>query len=349
MKDRNQPILSVIIPCYNCAPVIVRCLNSIDCSDAEIIVVNDGSTDNSADVIAEYIRRVNSEERIVKSVRLVNKPNGGVSSARNFGIEEAHGKYISFIDADDYIVRGGLERIVNIAEEYEADVVKFKNINVSGTAPQDMSSVADVPIQVEQTTGIGVLQRYDISDYVVWDGIYRRSVIADNHIRFMTDLCLREDDTFMGMLYCHVNTVVVTDLQLYRYVSCSSFSSVHNQNVEKQRKLIMSGLLATQHRSHYVKQHCPQAMKLERLKYMRWVCTPRQALQAEMSYAEYRTLLKEFEKEEVYPLDYAWIKTAGWDYAWQPYIKRVIVTFFINHPAIGWRVMSIWYKRSKNK
>ena len=86
----NSPLLSVIIPMYNCAPVIVRCLDSIDYYDCEIIVVNDGSKDTGAEIVEKYAATH-------PNVRLINKSNGGVSSARNLGIQEAVGKYISFI------------------------------------------------------------------------------------------------------------------------------------------------------------------------------------------------------------------------------------------------------------
>lgn len=335
-----MPILSIIIPMYNCAPVIERCLESVDYPDCEIIVVNDGSKDNGADVVEQYAATH-------PHVRLINKSNGGVSSARNLGIDEAKGKYISFIDADDYIVRDGMKRIIEIAEEYNADVVKFKNKNVNNTSALDTSSVADFPITLINTTGEGVLQRHDISDYIVWDGIYRRSVIIENRIRFMTDLCLREDDTFMGMLYCHANIVVATNLPLYRYVSASSYSSTHNQPIQKQRRLIISGLKAAQHRGHYVQEHKPEVMSLERLKYMRWVCSVRNAISAQYTYKEYKDLLNEFRKEKIYPLDYSWIKTAGWDYAFKPYMKRVLQTFMINNPWLVWLPAKWYYSKRK--
>lgn len=335
-----MPLLSVIIPMYNCAPVIVRCLDSIDYQDCEIIVVNDGSKDTGAEIVEKYAATH-------PNVRLINKSNGGVSSARNLGIQEAVGKYISFIDADDYIVSGGLERIVTLAEEHNADVVKFKNINVIDTSEQDKSSVSETPISIEITTGDGVLKRHDISDYIVWDGIYRRTIIVENNVLFKTDLCLREDDTFMGMLYCHANIVIATDLPLYRYVSASNYSSTHNQPIEKQRKLIISGLKASQHRGHYVQEHKPEVMQLERLKYMRWVCTVRNAISAQLTLKEYRALLNDFRKEDVYPLDYAWIKTAGWDYAIKPYMKRVLQTFMINNPWLVWLPAKWYYSRRK--
>ena len=335
-----MPLLSVIIPMYNCAPVIVRCLDSIDYQDCEIIVVNDGSKDNGAEIVEKYAATH-------PNVRLINKSNGGVSSARNLGIQEAVGKYISFIDADDYIVSGGLERIVTLAEEHNADVVKFKNKNVIDTSEQDKSSVSETPINIEITTGDGVLKRHDISDYIVWDGIYRRTIIVENNVLFKTDLCLREDDTFMGMLYCHANIVIATDLPLYRYVSASNYSSTHNQPIEKQRKLIISGLKAAQHRGHYVQEHKPEVMQLERLKYMRWVCTVRNAISAQLTLKEYRALLDEFRKEGIYPLDYAWIKTAGWDYAIKPYMKRVLQTFMINNPWLVWLPAKWYYSKRK--
>ena len=340
MQDSNvnSPLLSVIIPMYNCAPVIVRCLDSIDYPDCEIIVVNDGSRDNGAEVVEQYVATH-------PHVRLINKPNGGVSSARNLGIQEAIGKYISFIDADDYIVSGGLERIVTLAEEHNADVVKFKNKSVQDSSELDKSSVSDIPMNIEITTGDGVLNRHNISDYIVWDGIYRRTVIIENNILFKIDLCLREDDTFMGMLYCHANVVIATDLPLYRYVSASNYSSTHNQSVEKQRRLIISGLKAAQHRGHYVQEHKPEVMRLERLKYMRWVCSVRNAISAQLTLKEYLALLDEFRKEGVYPLEYAWIKAAGWDYALKPYMKRVVQTFMINHPRLIYPLAKWYYNR----
>ena len=108
--NNNSPLLSVIIPLYNCAPVIYRCLDSIDYDNAEIIVVNDGSTDNGKELVEKYTENH-------PFVRLINKHNGGVSSARNIGIEQAKGRYIVFVDADDYLSQGGLTRVIKLAEQ----------------------------------------------------------------------------------------------------------------------------------------------------------------------------------------------------------------------------------------
>lgn len=330
-------LLSVIIPVYNCAPVIERCLNSIDYPDAEIIVVDDGSTDESVDVLKKYIEGHSN-------VCLIQKENGGVSSARNVGIEAANGKYLMFVDADDYIVRGGIKRIVQLAEDHDADVVKFSFRTMSAEAKDDKDSIES--LHMTETVYEGAfepLKRNDIPDYLVWDGIYRRSIIKDNNLRFQEDLCLHEDDVFMGELYCHTEKVVVTDLPLYRYVKASSHSSTHNQNIQKQRRLIESGYIAAGYRSRYVQIYCPEAIPLECLKYMRWVCTPRTALEAGYMLKEYKNVLNKFKEQKCWPLDYKWIHAARLDWSWKIRMKWRIKTFLTNHPGLAY----ILLKKSK--
>ena len=142
IDNRNNILLSIIIPCYNCSPVIIRCLDSIDYPDAEIIIVDDGSTDNSAQVVTDYAQ-------VHTNVHLIQKENGGVSSARNVGIEAANGKYLMFVDADDYLVPGGIKRIIELAEEKKADVVKFSFRKVKNDTPQDVVSVSDSSISID--------------------------------------------------------------------------------------------------------------------------------------------------------------------------------------------------------
>lgn len=334
----NNYTLSVIIPMYNCGAVIVRCMDSIDFPDAEIIVVNDGSTDNGAEMVADYMT-------LHSNVRLINKSNGGVSSARNMGIDEAHGKYIVFVDADDYLAQGGLNRIIDLAEQYEADIVKYTFRSLPSDAPCIYNSVADTDMSVEVISGFAeALNRYDISDYHIWDAVFRTDTIRRNNVRFCTDLHLREDDAFMGAFYSVCSQVVITNLPLYNYYTSSYFSHTHSQSVERQRVLIQSGLLAIRHRRQFIAEHCPdREFYLERYKYMRWVCSVKNAIEAQLTYKEYLALLEAFRKEGAYPLSYKWIKYAGWDYAWKPYLKRVIHTFMINHPGLGFPIEKIIY------
>ncbi len=334
----NSTLLSVVIPMYNCAPVITRCLDSIDYPEAEIIVVNDGSKDNGAEVVNEYsIAHPN--------VRLIKKENGGASSARNLGIQEAKGKYIAFIDADDFWFPNGIARIVELAEKEDADIVKYIIRHVENGQQLPQLDLANYAMHTEIIEGRGkALERCDISDYHVVDAVFKRSVIIDNNIRFQTDLHLHEDDVFMGMFYCHASKVVSTDLPLYCYIRSSDYSSTHHQSLERQRILINSGYLAAQHRSAYVQKHYPQAMPLERLKYMRWVKQPKDAIAARLSLTEYKAVQNEFRKIGVWPLQYKYINISYWWASPKYKMKLAIKVWLINHPGIAYLILN----RGKN-
>ena len=108
--------ISVIIPVYNCEKFIEKCLQSLvnqTLTDIEIILVNDGSTDNSQKIIEKF-----SDTRI----KLINKKNGGQSSARNVGLDVANGEYIGFIDSDDWVDSDFFEKLYNTAKKYNADI-----------------------------------------------------------------------------------------------------------------------------------------------------------------------------------------------------------------------------------
>lgn len=129
----NGPLISVIIPIYNMEPYLARCLNSVlenDYSELEIICVNDGSKDKSLEILREYARK---DARI----RIVDKENGGLSDARNKGMEIATGEFISFLDADDYIHPQFFEILADVQREKDADVVAcmFQSISVFAPVP----------------------------------------------------------------------------------------------------------------------------------------------------------------------------------------------------------------------
>ena len=324
--------LSIIIPVYNCASVVVRCLESIDYPDAEIIVVDDGSQDDSGQRVLEYASSH-------PNVTLIRKENGGASSARNRGIEAATGEYLMFIDADDFIAPDGLNKVVELARSTHADVVKYKIVSVTDHGKNEAESLRDYAMRIETIQGVGAaLSRYDISDFHVVDALFRRSLIIENGLRFHTDLRLREDDVFMGEFYCHASTVVVTDLPLYQYVRSSPQSSTHKQSIEIQRSLIESAYRAIDYRFNYVKNYHPDALPLERLKYMRWVCAPKTAIRAGYSLDEYKQVLQKFKEYNCWPLDYRWIRVAGFDYSFRSKMKHTVKTFLCNHPGLAYLV-----------
>ena len=118
MSSKN-PMVSIVIPIYNVEIYLKKCIDSIlnqSFDDFEIILVNDGSKDSSLDICNEYLKK---DTRI----NLVNKTNGGLSSARNAGLNVAKGKYISFIDPDDCINENYFNILINKAEMNDCDVI----------------------------------------------------------------------------------------------------------------------------------------------------------------------------------------------------------------------------------
>ena len=115
-----MPRLSVVVPVYNVAPYLPECLDSLlnqSYHDLEILAVNDGSTDESLSILREY------EEKAAGKLKVFTKENGGLSDARNFGMEKAEGKYLLFVDSDDFVHPDFCRKMVETAEEENLDLV----------------------------------------------------------------------------------------------------------------------------------------------------------------------------------------------------------------------------------
>lgn len=267
--------------------------------------------------------------------KYIYKPNGGVSSARNLGLELAQGKYIMFIDADDYLSRcGGIDLLTNLAIQENADVVKFKsryvrNASVKSLCEEDVS-------KYEYKTYNGraqALKYYNISDYVVWDGLYKRSIIEDNHIRFKEDLCLHEDDVFMSEIFSNCYKCLYVDIHLYRYICESANSSTHRQNIERQRLLIKSSINAIIYRKQAIVKYLnDMPLPLERYKYMRYVFDAFNRMHSCSYYTKdkFINIVKIFIELDCYPLSYKWIHIAQKKYTF----KIIVKTFLYNHPNL---------------
>lgn len=113
-----QPKISVIVPVYNTDKYLSKCLDSIlnqTLRDIEVIIVNDGSKDNSQQIIDDYSRKDNR-------ITSINKKNGGLSDARNFGIDVANGEYLAFVDSDDYIDLNMFEKMYDLSQKHQSEI-----------------------------------------------------------------------------------------------------------------------------------------------------------------------------------------------------------------------------------
>lgn len=181
-------IFSIIVPIYNVEKYIEQCLVSIleqSYKNLEIILVNDGTKDNSMKVIEKYL----SDSRI----KVINKENGGLSSARNTGLEVANGDYIAFVDSDDWVDIDNLIKLYEIARANDLDLI--------------MGNVREYPsnkvLQLEKYSGIKsgielfeeMLRKKEYLE-TVWKCIYKKEFLQKNNLKFIQGL-LHEDTPFM--------------------------------------------------------------------------------------------------------------------------------------------------------
>ena len=208
-----MPKVSVIIPVYAVEAYLSDCLDSVLHQSFplwEAICVDDGSTDHSAEILADYAAK---DERI----RMVSQPNGGLSSARNAGIGAATGDYILFLDGDDWLEPDALETI-NRSLDGE-DMVCF-----SGRRYLEASkSFNDADQLLEKTYASGMeyydenaLQRRDFAFVCVVLRAYKRSFLLENNLRFKEGI-FHEDNLFTPMACCFAKKVRVINASLYVY------------------------------------------------------------------------------------------------------------------------------------
>lgn len=188
----EQPLLSIIIPVYNAKRYLPICLDSIleiDSDEIEIILVDDGSTDGSAEVCDQY-------QKIQPFIKTIHQKNAGPSSARNRGLMLASGKYIAFFDSDDHISPAALEHTLHSIKKYpEADfwVSDFFRVADNGIV---LDKVFQIPDTIEPIQGKGYLRRFlQNRDCVwnVWRYIFDRDFLLKNDMRFIEGVSCAED------------------------------------------------------------------------------------------------------------------------------------------------------------
>lgn len=214
--------VSIVIPIYNVEKYLEKCVESVvnqTYNKLEIILVNDGSNDSSG-ILAENLAKLD------KRIKVFTKKNGGVSSARNFGLEKSTGKYIMFIDPDDYIELNMIENMIYLAEENGSDMVicgyYFENHYKTIKSNINIDQFAVNYIEAEYRNIIEMKKNMvDIWDtslmYNVWNKIYRKDLIIENNIKF-SDKKMGEDLEF-NINYLNICTsMYITSKCFYHYI-----------------------------------------------------------------------------------------------------------------------------------
>lgn len=206
--------ISVIIPVYNTENYIKKCLISLanqKMQDFEVIIVNDGSTDNSKEIIQECIDR-----NIIQNIIYLEKENGGLSDARNYGVKQAKGEYIFFLDSDDYVDDNLFSSLEECIDE-GIDLIKFKmkTVDLKG----DIIEKKDGPV-FEQCTGAEAFEKLVTHDSfleVACIYLYKREFFIKNDFKYAVGL-YHEDFGLTPFIISCANTVVSLDIYGYNYL-----------------------------------------------------------------------------------------------------------------------------------
>lgn len=209
-----SPKVSFIVPVYNTQDFLPRCFDSLlgqTCSDIEIIVVNDGSPDGSAAIIGEYACE---DSRI----RVVEKLNGGLSSARNAGMDVAHGDIIDFVDSDDYVESNLAEFLVDTFVREQPEIVVFgAECEPVELASKRIQQLLSPEARVFESFDPVLLFSANAQPYV-WRAAYSRELIEREALRFAENVRFAEDVVFQFESYPLSAKTVLAPEKLYHYV-----------------------------------------------------------------------------------------------------------------------------------
>lgn len=208
-----SPKYSVIVPIYNSEKTLRRCLDSIINKESielnsEFILINDGSIDTSLSICEEYSERFDC-------VIVIDKPNGGVSSARNAGLDKANGKYILFVDSDDYMPLNAFEEIDRTVGTNTIDFIQFSGCVDNGIEKKEFVREAVYASSREALFPLIVDSMCKKMINGPWAKLYRRDIIEDNHIRFHEGLSIGEDRSFNIVYSLFVQNYIVSGIVAY--------------------------------------------------------------------------------------------------------------------------------------
>lgn len=215
MYNDFRPEISVIVPVYNAEEYIERCLNSLLEQDFtkgyEIIVIDDGCTDKTPEIVKEIAREHDF-------VHVFSQKNGGISAARNAGLSHARGKYVLFTDSDDFAERRYLSAMYDAAERSGADITccNYRNVNADNTIGIGCI-FRHRPGVFGSSEMLGALLRDITVRSYIWNKMFRRELFDKNNITFPLGQYF-EDVRTMPRLFYHADKIAVIKDELYNYV-----------------------------------------------------------------------------------------------------------------------------------
>ena len=260
------PKISIIIPVYNTEPFLSSCLTSCirqTLFDIEIVCVNDGSTDGSEKILQEFAR---ADFRI----QIINKPNGGLSSARNAGILNSAGEMILFLDSDDNLEPDACEIVWQEVRERQPDIVVFgtNTFPMTPAAPAWYKNNLSVQKKRYSDFSPNVLFKQTGSWPFVWRQAYNRSFLSENDLLFDETIRFGEDTVFQLEAFPHGSkfSFIPDKIYNYRWFRPNSLMEQYNSRLEEKR---LQHLVVAETISRYWKEH--GWLDSYRLDYLNWM------------------------------------------------------------------------------
>ena len=227
-----QELISIIVPIYKVEKYLNKCIESIlnqTYSNLEIILIDDGSPDKSRDICDFY---KNKDSR----VKVIHKKNEGVSKARNIGLDISKGKYIMFVDSDDYIDKSMVKDLYKLITEQSADVAIGGVIDIDENNNQINMSKKKATFTINQLEAIKELLDEKYFNSVCWGKLYKSNLWENK--RFSKDSKIAEDLEILYEVFERVQKVVVNTEKCYYYYTIRQNSVTHQEYNEEWKKAI---------------------------------------------------------------------------------------------------------------
>lgn len=227
IKDLNKnPKVSIIIPVYNIAPYLERCLESVryqTYKELQIIIIDDGSTDQTGQIADSFAEKD-------KRFHVIHKENRGVSAARKTGLEQAVGEYIGFVDGDDYIEPEMYEKLVGLAVEYDADIAHCGYQMVFPDRVDLYHGTKRLKVQ-DTYTGVKDLLEGTLVEPGLVNKIYRHKLFED--VEYDENIVINEDLLLNYFLFHRSEKAVFIDVPYYHYMVRKNSASTSDWNEHK--------------------------------------------------------------------------------------------------------------------
>lgn len=219
MKNENRIKLSFIVPVYNMERYLEMCIDSIlaqDVEQSEIILVDDGSTDESIFLCDKYAKQY-------ENIKVIHKVNAGISSARNTGLLEAQGRYVCFVDSDDFFKKEFANEFLEICEREDLDIIRgWYGIYDEETRMYQKHPFPSISYSNITLSGYQFLQKSikeHANEVVPWLGLFRREYLAKNGLMFPEGISYEEDQLFfLEALICDSHCKIYqSEIEFYSY------------------------------------------------------------------------------------------------------------------------------------